>query len=964
MKLLDYQTLVDEIKDVVYSPTMADAERLRSLASAYDKASDEVNDRLRQSGALLKQGLRDEALGLCEIKPHLLEIIAILDFPEVPEWRLLLGESGINVPSPIRVEIAEELNEAYALRQPLSELLKKHRLLAMSYSPLSERLIVLRQMRELDPNNLAWNDDQAAWERVRLKQILPEAKVAKRADDEPRLLSLVLELSVDKWITKPDAQLVKEVTEMHAAVVQKTTATQLEERTYQLSAAHKDGDTARCQQLYRHIKQICETSGTSFDHEVFARVRPLLDSLSRAEIQGRLRHQQQGMIQRLDQEIVGGDSIERLEQHYEALGRLPLRIPDDVTERYQTAVRRLRSARRRRSLVRSSVGIGIFLLFSISAIGGGFAWKHSKRVDEAVAALNKHLKEHEYESAEHLVDQVQTGQPAVYRSRRFAERLVEYEKRLAIEKKRKADFDARVAELMGGKSRLTPSQISALARQARTPGEQQQIEKLKQKRLRDLNDRLEADFAIAEGEYQHIVKSAPPIDEQGLQDILDQLSSSEVRTDRNEASEELQRKFTDLLRDVEQWIKKAATGKGVERDQEMFTRHIGLPSAYRTALSDFCKAYPDVDVVKQYGKVMAEYKLWEDVLEWNKLFQHPALADATQLTPDAARELLRSGRKLVEERPVIPLNRLFNDRVDYLEHIEARGTSDEGGLENELYEMFNAPLMKEIYLAKLKHRTTANRFYVSFNPLAKNNSEDRVSFNYIAGFDGEEKPKNVRRDLLTVEQAPHWLLVEKILKRIAGQDQLHTTKWVPTYCDILKLIADDESSEIILRVNIFKKVLDVSTRGCRPMANAFAQHVKMLDDEPIDMNTPWMLQEDALAIAARERAEKLMKQLPPLDLASGKALAEDTAERKIANATLQWCAILAGNKGEWQANGLKSAIRNGRLFIITKDHAESEPRISPVADVNEGQVRWTTADPALLVTGRPLFFNPNRPSSR
>jgi hypothetical protein len=61
---------------------------------------------------------------------------------------------------------------------------------------------------------------------------------------------------------------------------------------------------------------------------------------------------------------------------------------------------------------------------------------------------------------------------------------------------------------------------------------------------------------------------------------------------------------------------------------------------------------------------------------------------------------------------------------------------------------------------------------------------------------------------------------------------------------------------------------------------------------------------------------------------------------------------------------LKSAVRNGRLFVITKDDAGSEPRISPVADVNEGQVRWTTADTALLLTGRPLFFNPNRPSSR
>ena len=51
------------------------------------------------------------------------------------------------------LDVAANLNEAYAVEKPLATLLQRHRLLAMSHGPIKLRVDTLRSLADADPEN-------------------------------------------------------------------------------------------------------------------------------------------------------------------------------------------------------------------------------------------------------------------------------------------------------------------------------------------------------------------------------------------------------------------------------------------------------------------------------------------------------------------------------------------------------------------------------------------------------------------------------------------------------------------------------------------------------------------------------------------------------------------------------------------------------------------------------------------
>lgn len=181
--MLDYQRIVDDVRSALFSSDQNGEDFLQAAAADYALAIDEVNERLRHCGAFLRKGLRSEALQLSEIEPNLLDIVTVLDFAERESWDALLKIHGLASPAPLMLEVAAELNEAYAIEKPLAALLQRHRLLAMSRSPLRLRVETLRKLAEADPDSAVWDKDLRIFERERLKEIQQEAPQAIAAAD-------------------------------------------------------------------------------------------------------------------------------------------------------------------------------------------------------------------------------------------------------------------------------------------------------------------------------------------------------------------------------------------------------------------------------------------------------------------------------------------------------------------------------------------------------------------------------------------------------------------------------------------------------------------------------------------------------------------------------------------------------------------------------------------------------------
>ena len=120
--MLDYQRIVDNVRAALFSGGQENEDLLQAAAADYSVALDEVNERLRQCAAALRKGLRAEALHLAEIEPNLLDVVGVVDFAERASWDELLRIKNLVPPAPLLLDAAADLNEAYAVDQPLAAL--------------------------------------------------------------------------------------------------------------------------------------------------------------------------------------------------------------------------------------------------------------------------------------------------------------------------------------------------------------------------------------------------------------------------------------------------------------------------------------------------------------------------------------------------------------------------------------------------------------------------------------------------------------------------------------------------------------------------------------------------------------------------------------------------------------------------------------------------------------------------
>src|SRR5438270_851670 len=139
----DHQAIVDNIRGFLAGSDQTSSPELAEWAVAYATYCNDANARLRRSVDYLRRGLRSEAIHMAEIEPRLLDFTATLDLPEIEAWESLCGTYGLQRPPRLAIEAAQELNEAYAIEQPLRSLLTQHRMLALARAPLVDRLQVL-----------------------------------------------------------------------------------------------------------------------------------------------------------------------------------------------------------------------------------------------------------------------------------------------------------------------------------------------------------------------------------------------------------------------------------------------------------------------------------------------------------------------------------------------------------------------------------------------------------------------------------------------------------------------------------------------------------------------------------------------------------------------------------------------------------------------------------------------------
>lgn len=401
---MDYQPIVDEIRSFVQSVDQTLTDRIKEVAILYSQACNEVNQRLRRCDEFLQKGLRSEAVHLAQTEPILLDQLAILDFAERPQWDELAMMYGLAPPPQLRLETAAALNEAYADEQPLEELLRKHRLLAINRDSLKGRLSLMRRIAELDPANTVWPDDIRQFEKVRFQQFQNELTGLTHTQDYKGLAAIATELQTTAWLSSPPAALVNRVESTKNRFRKSWSSGMLRTLEGELNDAINAFDVERARQIREKWNFIAKDAELPDDDATMQKAALAFEWLKEQELRQANEHAFLDSLDVLEMALDKRRPREVVDQAYYSVMQYERELPPTLESRYRAYIAEEESKRRRkRNLIGAAIVTGSILLLAIT-----FTWAYqsyqAKKLNDAVASLEKMLDDEQVPEARAFLD--------------------------------------------------------------------------------------------------------------------------------------------------------------------------------------------------------------------------------------------------------------------------------------------------------------------------------------------------------------------------------------------------------------------------------------------------------------------------------------------------------------------------------------------------------------------------------
>ena len=358
----DHQQIVDRIRAFMAGADQTRNDAVADLASNYSSACRDANDRLRRCGDYLRRGLRSEAIQLAECHPSLLDTIATLDMGDLDGWEQLCAGYELARPERMMIEVAQELNEAYAQEQSIRDLLVRHRLLALGRAPLGERVGVLRELVAADPMTAHWGDDQEALERAWLPAFRAEVMSAVKANDGAAIRRLSAAADPAAWRAAVPADVSQALGRAAATAQAELANAELAGLVPPLRAALQAGSYPDAKRVQAKWAKVVAKHKTPVPPELADEMAALTTWIGEQERLVELEAELDAACGRLRTVIGSSAGLDGLQSQYRAVTAIGLPVPPDVEADYQRAVQRLEKGKRVERLTLIAVVVGVVLI--------------------------------------------------------------------------------------------------------------------------------------------------------------------------------------------------------------------------------------------------------------------------------------------------------------------------------------------------------------------------------------------------------------------------------------------------------------------------------------------------------------------------------------------------------------------------------------------------------------------------
>ena len=367
--MADLHELIERIQVTLASSSRPAKEQLRELHGELTDQIRRVNKRLRECDGLIAKGLRTEAIQLAEQEPALLDVVAILDFPELPEWNDFVAELGLTVSPDLQIEIAADLNQAYSDASPLKDLLRKFRLSSLSRAPLRARIALLRKIAGVDSGNPIWESDLKSYEELRQRQIREQFQIASQNQDFEDLREIAKELH-GKWNSPPPRPLVQRVDQEVKSLQLTAAKKRLAQLCDSLLDAYDEKNINWAAELHAEWEKVIPLFGSSDEvRQVQSQVRPVLSWL--ADQKKRLENESRfgEAVDRLQRSIANGRSLAELKHRFAAASKITgFELPVVLQDAYDAALLNHQQKQKMRLIIIASSVAALIVIVGIVSL--------------------------------------------------------------------------------------------------------------------------------------------------------------------------------------------------------------------------------------------------------------------------------------------------------------------------------------------------------------------------------------------------------------------------------------------------------------------------------------------------------------------------------------------------------------------------------------------------------------------
>lgn len=958
---MDYQSIVDEIRSFVQSVDQTLTDRIKDVAGLYAQACNEVNQRLRRCEEFLRKGLRSEAVHLAQTDPVLLDQLAILDFAERPQWDELALMYGLPAAPQLRLETAAALNEAYADEQPLEELLRKHRLLALTRGSLKGRLSILRRIAELDPESLVWPEDIRKFEKHRFQQIQHDLSALTGQEDYEDLAAISSELQSPLWLSAPPSNLVKQIEGAKDRLRKGWVSGRLRNLEGQLNDAINVFDLQRARQLREEWSLIARDAELAEGDPIMERAVLAFKWLKDQEVREANDYAFQDNLDELENALDNRAERAVLDRAFHSAKQFGREIPAGLEGRYQRRIAEEENTRsRKRKLAAGGIVAGSVLVLALISFWA-YQSHQTNKLENAADSLEKMLDGEQISEARSFLDNLSEKENHTANHPRIVALKT---KLMALEQKerdrvRRFQLALQEAEAEPPDAVKSPA-VEKAESLAKKPREWDALAKLEDKR-RDLIQQAKMHSKEAfDDRINELTKQVRKLEELP--------SSSRSALAAKNLLSKLQVAITQLRPESHKFGKSSfeqtealatrleSVRLSMERNQQQLDLEYKLTATlaqpqefdnYVAALQAYQREFPNTKRSADFELAAKEKSLWKGILRWSEIAS--TLANGPfDLEPEDVKTKSETCRTFLKQNA----NFVDADLVEVcLKCLGAVGQRDEriqGSAARDLRNIFEDFLIKDVWIIKTKD----NKTYYSAKKVQK---EDPVSFRKLVDLQGKDEVKVLtEKNVEVIDRAPQSVLAEKVRKLLPPGSR--ETLWIETTKKIAQMVLDDSETDPILKLVLFKKTIGYAARGSYPLALALAEQRNQLEKAGVNLEAPWMNPDDPDANETRLKAVQTLTKLPSLESVPKNAQVEQQKiRRRIRESKRMLIGWLARGDAGWECRTSTSAPDGEiALFVLMRDDS-AKPVWKRIGTLTAGKWTINPDSPNALLEGRLIF---------